>query len=198
MEKTRKIDYFCDFFLDILFMWYLYEKFSYKNQSIQLFNCLIKWCKLTRTFWISKPKAMKACTFKFLKLNQIEISRKWEKYKGPQMGHKVLYYWFSLLQLLKSLDCSPWTLPNFGICWGWFVSPTKFSPPSQAMIKSTNKLSCISEPHNFLHIHGQNSLSINYNLNFFYKWPFKYMMEDKVMQVLGFWANETNLWVLKH
>jgi len=167
MEKTRKIDYFCDFFLDILFMWYLYEKFSYKNQSIQLFNCLIKWCKLTRTFWISKPKAMKACTFKFLKLNQIEISRKWEKYKGPQMGHKVLYYWFSLLQLLKSLDCSPWTLPNFGICWGWFVSPTKFSPPSQAMLnQQTNYLVLVSLTIFYTSM-AKILLSINYNLFFF-------------------------------
>ncbi len=91
MEKTRKIDYFCDFFLDILFVWSLYEKSSYKNQRIQLFNFLIKWCKLTCTIRISKPKAMKACKFKFLKLNQIEISCKLEKYKGPQMGYKVVH-----------------------------------------------------------------------------------------------------------
>jgi hypothetical protein len=92
MEKNKiKIDDFCDFFLNILFMWYLYEKFSYNNESIQLSNFLIKWCKFTCIIWILKPKAMKTCKFKFLKLNQIEISHKWEKYKGPQMGYKVVY-----------------------------------------------------------------------------------------------------------
>jgi hypothetical protein len=61
--KIGKLYYFCDFFLDILFVWYLYENFGYNNESIQLSNCLIKWCKLTCTIWILKPKAMRTCKF---------------------------------------------------------------------------------------------------------------------------------------
>jgi len=38
-----------------------------------------------------KTISHETCKFKFLKLNQIEISHKWENCKGPQMGYKVIY-----------------------------------------------------------------------------------------------------------
>ncbi len=40
-------------------------------------------------------------------MNQIEISHKWKKHKGPQMGYKVVYEsWltkFELLQVIQAI-----------------------------------------------------------------------------------------------
>jgi hypothetical protein len=37
-----------------------------------------------------RTKSHEACKLKFLKFNQIEIYRKWDKYKGPQMAYHVV------------------------------------------------------------------------------------------------------------